>query len=277
MKTKMITSWQRLLSWWNLQRVAILLLTLALSIAVYGYIDLHSNWLTPLSLVEDFYANVATELASIAITVLVIDGINERRAVQQEKQTLILQMSSPTNFIAKEAARILRMRGWLTDGTLHRANLLRANLQKAFLPKADLRGVYLHKANLIDAYLQEANLTGAREVEDWQLATVKYLRKAILPNGKLYDGRFNLRGDLSWAHDKLGIKKDDDQAMADFYGVSVDEYLQGQTWATENLENLLLLAKSIIKHSAKNEEEEMIGDIWLNQKSGQPSAPTKIP
>ena len=43
-------------------------------------------------------------------------------------------MSSPTNFVAKEAARILRMQGWLTDGTLQGANLLRANLRKAFLP-----------------------------------------------------------------------------------------------------------------------------------------------
>jgi len=234
------------------------MLLLAVSIAIYGYIDLHSNWLTPLPVIADFYANVATELASIAITVLVIDGINERRAIQQEKQTLILQMSSPTNFIAKEAARILRMQGWLTDGTLQGANLLRANLQKAFLPGADLRGVYLQKANLIDAYLQEANLTGARELEDWQLATAKYLRKAILPGGNLYDGRFNLRGDLSWAHDKLKIKRDDNQAIAEFYGISVEEYLHGQAWAKENLQNLLLLAESMYKHSAKNEEEEMM-------------------
>jgi len=115
----------------------------------------------------------------------------------------------------------------------------------------------------MDAYLQEANLTGAIELEDWQLATVKYLRKAILPNGKLYDGRFNLRGDLSWAYDKLKINKDDDnynQGMADFYGVSIDEYLQGQAWAKENLKNLRLLAGSMNKHSAKNEEEEMIDD-----------------
>jgi len=234
------------------------MLVLAICIAIYGYIDLHSNWLTPLPLIADFYANVATELASIAITVLVIDGISERRAIQQEKQTLILQMSSPTNFIAKEAARVLRMQGWLMDGTLQEANLLRANLQKAFLPKADLRGVRFYKANLTDAYLQEANLIGAIELEDWQLVTVKYLRKAILPNGKLYNGRFNLRGDLSWAYDKSKIKKNDGQAMADFYGVPLDEYLLGQAWAKENLKNLLHVAETINKQSSKNEEEEFM-------------------
>ena len=62
------------------------MLILAISIAIYGYIDLHGNWLTPLPVIADFYANIATELASIAVTVLVIDGISERRAIQQEKQ-----------------------------------------------------------------------------------------------------------------------------------------------------------------------------------------------
>jgi hypothetical protein len=134
-------------------------------------------------------------------------------------------------------------------------------LQKAFLPGADLRNAYLYKTNLTDSYLQEANLTGARELEDWQLATVKYLRKAILPNGKPYNGRFNLRGDLSWAYDKMKIDKDDDnynQAMADFYGVSLDDYLQGQAWAKENLNNLLHIAESMNKHSSTNEEDEMM-------------------
>ncbi len=253
MKEKVFAFWQRVLLWWNLQRVAVGLLILALFIAAYGYLNQHGNWQLPLPFIADFYANVSTELISIVITILVIDGLNERRAIQQEKQALILQLSSPTNIIAKEAARILRMRGWLTDGTLQGANLLRANLRKAFLVKADLRGARLYKANIWDAYLQEANLTGAMELEDWQLVTVKYLRKAILPDGKLYNGRFSLRGDLSWACDKLGIAKDNDQAMADFYGVPVDEYRQGQVWAVENLQRLRQVAESRDKSTAKNE------------------------
>jgi uncharacterized membrane protein len=244
MKEKMLAFWRRVLLWWNLQRVAVGLLILALIIAVYGYLNQHGNWQSPLSFIADFYANISTELISIVITILVIDGLNERRAIQQEKQALILQMSSPTNFIAKEAARILRMRGWLTDGTLQGANLLRANLRKVLLVKADLRGALFYKAEIWDAYFHETNLTGAVELEDWQLVTVKYLRKAILPDGKLYNGRFNLRGDISWACDKLGIDKEDDQAMADFYGVPVDEYRRGQVWAVENLQGLRQVAEA---------------------------------
>jgi hypothetical protein len=253
MKEKMLAFWQRVLLWWNLQRVAIGLLILALFIATYGYINQHTNWLLPLPFIADFYANVSTELISIVITILVIDGLNERRAIQQEKQALILQMSSPTNFITKEAARILRMRGWLTDGTLQGANLLRANLRKVLLAKADLRGAQFYKAELWDAYLHETNLTGAIRLEDWQLVTVKYLCKAILPDGKIYNGRFNLRGDLSWACDKLGIAKDDDQAMADFYGVPVDEYRQGQVWTVENLQKLRQAAEARDKKMSKDE------------------------
>jgi hypothetical protein len=123
------------------------------------------------------------------------------------------------------------------------------------LVKADLRGALFYKAEIWDAYFHETNLTGAMELEDWQLATVKYLRKAILPDGKIYNGRFNLRGDLSWACDKLGIDRDDDRAMADFYGVPVDGYRQGQAWAVQNLQELRQVAEAWNKHVSKNEME----------------------
>ena len=46
-------------------------------------------------LVGDFYANLSTELLSIGITVLVIDGLNERRDIKKEKAALILQDGKP--------------------------------------------------------------------------------------------------------------------------------------------------------------------------------------
>lgn len=232
MKTRKI--WLNHISRWNVRQVGIIMLIIAVLTAILGYLNQHNNFFKPLSIIADFYANISTELASIAITILVIDALNERRTTRQEKDNLILQMSSPTNSIAKEAVRVLRMRGWLTDGTLKGANLLRANLQKAYLEKADLRDVYFHKANLQGAYLQQANLMGARKLEDHQLAQVKYLRNAIMPNGTLYNGCFNLVGDLSWAHSSLKIDPDDNQAMAEFYSVSIEDYLMGQALAQEN-------------------------------------------
>jgi hypothetical protein len=237
MVEKIQNIWQRLISNWNVRSVGLTMLVSALLIAVLGYFNQHSNLLVPLPIVADFYANISTELVSIAVTVLVIDALNERRAIQQEKANLILQMSSPTNSIAKEAVRVLRMRGWLTDGTLKGANLQRANLRNAFLEKADLRGIFFYEADLQGAFLQWCNLEGARKLENEQMAQLKFFRGAILPDGTTYNGRFNLPGDLKWARDTKKIALDDHQAMADFYGVSLEDYLQGQAWAQANLSN----------------------------------------
>jgi hypothetical protein len=48
-----------------------------------------------------------------------------------------------------------------------------------------------------------------------------------MPDGTVYDGRFNLNGDLArarWAT----VDVDDPKSMAEFYGVTVDMYMQGQ-------------------------------------------------
>lgn len=126
-------------------------------------------------------------------------------------------MDSPTNSIAREAVRILRARGWLTDGSLQGAYLYRANLQSTFLVKADL--------------------AGARDLVDEQLVQARMLRGAIMVNGDRYDGRFNLEGDLEEAV-REGTDVNDPEAMASFYGVSPEVYLRGQTWAKNNLAKL---------------------------------------
>jgi len=221
------------------------MLVTAFVVAVMGYLNLHRNWLGPFPLVADFYANISTELASVALTVLVIDALNERRAIQQEKEFLMLQMSSPTNAIAREAVRVLRVRGWLIDGTLKRANLLRANLRKAFLEKADLREAFLLKADLSGAYLQWANLKGTRELELTQLVQVAYLRGATLQDGSRYDGRFKLAGDLKWARTSKKIALNNAPAMADFYNVPLQDYREGQKWAKKNLAKLRQQAAAV--------------------------------
>ena len=111
--------------------------------------------------VEQFYANGGSELISVALTVLVIDTLGRRRATQQEKAALILQMGSPTQDIAKEAVRMLQAREWLRDGSLQGARLTGANLQGALLFGANLKGADLRDANLKGADLRDANLKGA--------------------------------------------------------------------------------------------------------------------
>jgi hypothetical protein len=48
-----------------------------------------------------------------------------------------------------------------------------------------------------------------------------------MPDGGTYDGRYHLKGDLDFA--RWGqVEVDDPVAMAEFFGVSLKEYLEGQ-------------------------------------------------
>ena len=177
---------------------------------------------------------------------------------------LIRKLRSPHNKVAVQAVEELRARGWLSGGSLERAHLrfvhlqgadlYGANLQDANLCMADLRwadlsmvnleGARLNKAdlyradlseaNLHGAFMTRANLQGARNLAEAQLAQASRLRGATLPDGSRYDGRFNLAGDIEDAR-ILHVDTDDPRAMADFYGILPEDYLEGQEWVKVNL------------------------------------------
>jgi uncharacterized protein YjbI with pentapeptide repeats len=106
--------------------------------------------------INAFYPNIVTEALSIALAVIVIDALYDRRETQRQKSRLIHEMGCPDNGIALRAVKDLRTEGWLFDKTLEGADLLKANLEGA-----DLRGVNLRHARLIDANLRGANLEEA--------------------------------------------------------------------------------------------------------------------
>src|SRR5262245_46550454 len=165
---------------------AIVLLLIGLVIGVLGY---HSQYGLDFGelgarLLRDYSANLTTELLSIAVTVLVIDWLNEQRAKreakeregladqeakQRLKQQLIREMGNTPNVFALRAVAELDApwRGWLKDGSLQKAQLPeasldRANLQGADLQEANLQGAKLRRAKLQRAKLQGANLKGAQ-------------------------------------------------------------------------------------------------------------------
>lgn len=161
------------------------------------------------------------------------------------------------NKIVLEAVEELRVHGWLSDGSLHGIPLCDCRLEGADLFKASLRKVDFHRANLQmadlsmadltgaklsrtklqgadfsqailkDADLYKANLGGARNLTTAQLSQASRLYGAVMPDGSLYDGRFNLPGDLEFA--RWGrVNVNDPEAMARFLGVPVELYLMGQ-------------------------------------------------
>lgn len=156
---------------------------------------------------EDFYANLATECASVAVTIFVIDYLYDRRSKLEEKQRIIEQMRSPSAEFAKEAIRIVDEKGWLRDGSLRGANMMDAHLNEAYLTgahleRAFLRGAHLEKANLKGAHLEEtdlvrthlnvAHLVGAHLVGANLMAA--HLEEAYLTGAHL-EGAY-----LMWAH-----------------------------------------------------------------------------
>ena len=164
---------------------------LFLAIAAWGSLMNHFDRI--ISVREPWYylssliRNIGPELAGIVIGVMVIDYLNGQRQEQQFKAQLILQMASKHNEVTDTAVRTLRAYGWLTDGSLNRADLYTANLHEARLYGARLEEADLRNTDLGGAGLQNANLVGAR------------LNGAILKDALLFWA--DLRGaDLSGAN-----------------------------------------------------------------------------
>lgn len=202
----------------QLQWIALLLILPALLIAALGYLvqQGHLSIGGPLAALGQSYATlIVIELASIAITVLIVDALFRRRDAEQEKRELILQLGSPVNQVAQEAIRRLRIRGWLADGSLRQACLAHANLRGAELSKADLAGANLREADLRGADLRRtilrgANLSGALlrgadligadlRGSDLRVANLSetYLRDANLQDADLSFADLS-RADLRW-------------------------------------------------------------------------------
>ncbi len=175
--------------------VGLFLAIVAFLIGLFGYINQHATSQIDDQEVElyqdslflsDFYANISAELASIAITVLIIDVISQQRNKQQELDDLKWQMGSKDNVLVLEAVRKLRGKKWLIDGTLREIDLRGANLSNAKLFMADLAGADLQGVKLHGAYLRRANLEGANVTIE-QLAMAQSLQDAIMPDGRKYE------------------------------------------------------------------------------------------
>ena len=233
--------------WITLQAVGVVLLTLAVISGVSGYRSLHPGAFDIGKFLADYYANISTELTSIAITVLLIDTLNRRRDEHlgrlRDLQQLTRQLGSGVNEVAKRAAEELRAEGWLTDGSLQETDLRVANLENAKLWKADLQGANLQWARLKSANLNGATLVGANLTQA-NLQTAKLggadLRQANLMEAKLYrvnfkDARLD-HADLSGAHLEGARLENADLTKANLADALLDEMTilpDGVKWSAE--------------------------------------------
>ncbi|MGF1507519.1 MAG: pentapeptide repeat-containing protein [Anaerolineae bacterium] len=122
------------------------------------------------------------------------------------------------------------------EANLRRTSLRGANLREADFGLADLTRADLTDAIVYLAHFSEADLRGAH-ITDQQLAQALTLAGATMPDGSRYDGRFNLSGDLAYAEGEM-LLIDDPEVMADWFGVSLQRYVDGQNWFDANAERL---------------------------------------
>ena len=180
---------------------------------------------SPQTFIEDFSANISTELISIAITVLIIDYLYEQRQSRVLKEQLIREMGAIDKGIVHRAIRELRARGWLEDGSLIGADFSGANLSEANLRGANLTNAVFSGASLENANLIDANLEGAK------------LIRANLTNCKLIQK--NLKGELSYA--VVNIPK------AKLYGANLyGADLTGADIAVEQIKDVASFEKAIL-------------------------------
>jgi hypothetical protein len=100
----------------------------------------------------NFQQGISTELFGAVFTTLAFGVVLLifQQYQDNRKAELILQMGSPDNGFAIEAARQLRALGWL-ENTLQDVDLGFANLQGVILRDANLQGTDLTGANLQNA------------------------------------------------------------------------------------------------------------------------------
>ena len=249
----------------NIHRVAAILASIAM--LLWWYYGIEFDTILP---------NIVTDLLGVALTVFVIDTMYRLRSDAERKRVLIKKLGSKNNDIATEALHEIDAEGWLLDGSLRNAFLLSCNLNGSSFTgadlqqvsfgfaslrattwfEADLTGAYLDfadftgatfamkadipgryaEADLTRASMHNANLTGA-VIRDEQLFKTKSLWRATMPDGQLYDGRYNLPYDIELfqTHNSQDAPPD---VWASFYSVTIDRYIKGQLWAVANLERV---------------------------------------
>lgn len=178
------TRWDEILTIWNTYALEYRILLLVMFLAA-GWWVFGDNLLALAENKLGYTTNVFTEALSIIVTIFVLDKLNERRAEKARKEELIALLGSEDNSTALEAARLLRHKGWLQDGSLDYLSLVNANLQdanmeqlkasRAFITESNLSGInfrasslkgaHISSTNLADANLENADFSNARFFE----------------------------------------------------------------------------------------------------------------
>lgn len=193
---------------------------------------------------RDFVANLLVNIGSglfgALATFLLIDVYYSRREKRREERALTVSnltrlMRTSSADLAAQTLDELRKLDVL-DSQLRGRYLSYANFSGLDLRRVDFAGARMKSVNLQNADARDADFSGTT-ISGASLAKASRLRGARMPDGRSYDGRLCLPGDLEDAANS-GIDTSQADRMAQFYGVSNDDYLKGQAWAKDCLAEL---------------------------------------
>jgi hypothetical protein len=209
-------------------------------------------------LLPGFYANCITTILGTGLTVLFFDILTRLRDERVEHVRLLRDIGCGDHGIARRALIEITRRD-LHRNRLFRKSILRngifdhASLSRAEFLSADMSNSSFHYSDFIGAVFSGAKLrlTGfwgcklqyadfrdadtigtdfifadltKAVIAKHQLRVAYRLHGAVLPDGTLYDGSFNLPGDIQDAK-AHGVDVPDPQAMANFYSMSEEELM----------------------------------------------------
>jgi uncharacterized protein YjbI with pentapeptide repeats len=200
---------------------------------------------------QELRANIYVELGSVAITILIVDYLIERRSKLQLKSQLIRELGNPDHGIAMRALNELEANGWVEDGSLQGAFLVNANLKGACLLGANLQGAYLDNANLEGADLGGADLSHATlidaNIKDGNLTNTNSqgvdLQGANLVGASLFEANL-FRANLAGANLEGASLRKANLQNAELWGANLKDAKLGQAlvknarFENTNLENV---------------------------------------
>lgn len=226
---------------------AFVALICGVSILIRGYQWVNPEQMTifplPKGLIHDLYANFGVEFISIAISVIIIDRLNQRRLKANRLKNLKLQLASPSNDFALEA---LRQISTAHLGFLHNDFLVESKLSNANLSNAYLYGVNLKKSTMVKTILDSSNLTHARLHE-------AKLIDAKITNSDVCFAQFH-NADLRWCNFSGSILQG-----SDFRGA----WLIGTDFRGANLNGTFLRGANCINMAIFDETTTLPnGDKW---------------
>lgn len=145
-------------------------------------------------IVKILYPNLASEFLSIAITILLINFLYEKKEKNLNKRRLIRELGSEDKGFTSRALKEIIELGYHNDGTLAGINLAKANLEGLDLSGLNLKNVDFSFANLNTAILKGCNLDGAI-LNDAQLREVNLedcsLNQTQMARCNFYSARMN--------------------------------------------------------------------------------------